>query len=68
MKGLPIEVLFNEINEALEKGVAEANKTITNSTTVQPLRDVLLHTGEMYAGYIGKTIIEVFKKYTEEGK
>lgn len=28
MKGLPIEFLFNEINEALEKGVAEANKMV----------------------------------------
>ena len=65
MRALPKETLFYEINEALEKGVAEAKKMIINSTTVQPLCDILVHTGEVYAGHIGKAICEVFMKYTE---
>lgn len=68
MKEIPIEVLFNEINQALENGLAKANEVITNSTTVLDFREILLHTNEMCAGYIGKAICEVFKKYTEEGK
>ena len=68
MKELQIEVLFNEIAQALEKGVAEANEKIINSTKNLDFRDVLVHTGEMYAGHIGKNICEIFKKYTEEVK
>lgn len=58
--------IFEEVMQALEKGVAEANKTILDKTRI--FTEELICTGEMYAGHIGKSICEVFKKYESEEK
>lgn len=58
--------IFKEVMQALEKGVAEANKTILDKTRI--FTEELICTGEMYAGHIGKSICEVFKKYESEGE
>lgn len=58
--------IFEEVMQALEKGVAEANKTILDKTRI--FTEELICTGEMYAGHIGKSICEVFKKYESEGE
>ena len=63
-----IETIFREILIAIETGTTEATNIVVNSTTVLDFRKILIHTGEMYAGCIGKAICEVFKKYTEEVK
>lgn len=60
------EEIFAEIMQAIEKGVAESKEKVTNSAKDFAFREVLLHTGEVYAGDIGKDICEVFKKYTTE--
>ena len=59
------EIILSEILGAIETGTAEANNKVINSTTLPDLRDVLLHTGNIYAGYIEKAVVEVIKKYTE---
>ena len=59
--------IFEKVTQAIKKGTVEANQKIINSTTVLDFREILMHTGEMYAGYIGKSICEVFKKYESEG-
>lgn len=58
--------IFEETMQAIEKGVAEGSEKIINSLTNEGLRALLIPTGEAYAGYIGKAICEVFKKYTED--
>lgn len=58
--------IFEEVMQALEKGIAEANKTILDKTRI--FTEELICTGEMYAGHIGKSICEVFKKYESEGE
>ena len=56
--------IFADVMIAIEKGVAEANKIITDKA---PTAKELLHpTGGMYAGCIGKSICGVFKKYESE--
>ena len=62
------EELFNNIMNALEKGVEEANDVVKNSTIDSEFRAVLLHAGEMYAGHIGKAICDVFRGCTEDRK
>lgn len=62
------EKILSEILEAIEIGTAEANNKVVNSTTNLDFRDLLVHTGEMYAGCVGMAIAEVIKKYTEEVK
>ena len=62
------EEIFAEVMQAIEKGVAEAKEKVTNSEKDFAFRDVLLHTGELYAGNIGKDICEVFKNYTQKSE
>lgn len=62
------KVIFVGTLEAIEKGIAEANERVERSTINLDFREVLVHTGEMYAGHIGLAITEVFRKYTEEEK
>lgn len=59
------EKILAEIFEAIEIGTKEGNTKVVNSTTNLDFREVLLHTGEMYAGCIGMAICKVIKKYTE---
>lgn len=59
------ENMVREILVAIETGTAEANNKVVNSTTNLDFRDLLVHTGEMYAGCIGMAVCEVIKKYTE---
>lgn len=59
------EKILSEILEAIEIGTENANNKVVNSTTNLGLRDLLVHTGEMYAGCVGMAIVEVIKKYTE---
>ena len=58
------ETMIREIIVAIETGTAEANDKVINSTTNLDFRDLLVHTGEMYAGCIGMAICQVIKKYT----
>lgn len=58
--------IFEEIVKAIEKGVAEGHERVGKSD-VKHLRDLIIGTGEGYAGYIGMAICEVFKKYESEG-
>jgi hypothetical protein len=60
------EKILSEILEAIEIGTENANNKVVNSTTNLGLRDLLVHTGEMYAGSIGMAICEVIKKYIGE--
>ena len=60
-----IENMAKEILVAIETGIAEANKKVPHTTNALGLRDLLVHTGEMYAGCIGMAICKVIKKYTE---
>ena len=60
-----IENMLREILEAIEIGTEKAKNRVENSVTNLDLRDVLMHTGEVYAGCIGLAICEVIKKYTE---
>lgn len=60
-----IEEFSTEILQAIEKGVANANETVIKSTKNLDLRALIMHTGEMYAGHIGKAICEIIKKHTE---
>ena len=62
-----IEEIFIEVMQAIEKGVAEGHERVGKSD-VKHLRDLIIGTGEAYAGYIGMAICEVFKKYTEGEK
>ncbi len=57
--------IFVDVMEAVEKAIAEANKTITDKTSPH-ISEILVSTGQMYAGHIGKSICEVFKKYESE--
>ena len=59
------ENMVREILIAIEKGTKDANDRVITNTTLPDFREVLLHTGNMYAGCIGKAICEVIKKYTE---
>jgi hypothetical protein len=58
--------ILEDVMCAIENGVAEANKLITDSTS--QLSDMLIGTGEMYAGHIGKAIVDVFRKYGNEDR
>ena len=60
------EKILSEILEAIEIGTENANNKVVNSTTNLGLRDLLVHTGEIYAGGIGMAICQVIKKYTGE--
>ena len=59
--------IFEEVMQASESGVADAEGTVNRSTKRFAFREVLLHTGRMYSGHIGKAICEVFKRYESEG-
>lgn len=63
-----IETMVREILVAIETGTTEATNKVVNSTKVLDFREILIHTGNMYAGCIGKAICEVIKKYTVEVK
>jgi hypothetical protein len=60
------EKILSEILEAIEIGTENAHNKVVNSTTNLGLRDLLVHTGEIYAGCIGMAICEVIKKYIGE--
>ena len=55
-----------EIMRAIQTGVAETEKTITEHTTQLDFRRVLLKTGTLYELNIKEAVYKVFKKYTEE--
>ena len=57
-----------EIMSAIQDGVAETAKTITENTNQLEFRTVLLKTGTLYEMNIKEAVNNVFKKYTEEGK
>lgn len=54
-----------EIMRAIQTGVAETEKFITENTTQLDFRRVLLKTGTLYALNIKEAVNNVFKKYTE---
>lgn len=59
-----IETIFDETMQAIEKGIAEANEATSNKTQIEDIKSLLICTGQIYAGYIGKSICQVFKKHT----
>ena len=58
--------IFEEIVQAIEKGVAEANKKVDITAVTLDIKRISSCVGKMYAGYIGMSICQVFKKYTGE--
>lgn len=59
------ENMVREILIAIEKGTEEADDRVITKTTLLNFREILLRTGNMYAGCIGMAICKVIKKYTE---
>ena len=55
-----------EVMKAIQDGVAETEKTITENTTQLEFRTVLLKTGTLYEMNIKEAVNNVFKKYTQE--
>ena len=68
MKEVNGDKFWIEIMKAIQDGVAETAKTITENITQSEFRTVLLKTGTLYEMNIKEAVNDVFKKYTEEGK
>ena len=57
--------IFEGVMQAIEDGTKTATSTLKQSVTTH--EKLLVSTGEMYGGFIGKAICQFFKKYESEG-
>ena len=57
--------IFEGVMQAIEDGTKNATSTLKQSVTTH--EKLLVSTGEMYGGFIGKAICQFFKKYESEG-
>lgn len=57
--------IFDGVMQAIEEGTKNATSTLKQSVTTH--EKLLVSTGEMYSGFVGKAICQFFKKYESEG-
>jgi hypothetical protein len=57
--------IFDGVMQAIEEGTKNATSTLKQSITTH--EKLLVSTGEMYSGFVGKAICQFFKKYESEG-
>lgn len=57
--------IFEGVMQAIEEGTKNATSTLKQSITTH--EKLLVSTGEMYSGFVGKAICQFFKKYESEG-
>lgn len=57
--------IFEGVMQAIEEGTKNATSTLKQSITTH--EKLLVSTGEMYSGFVGKAIYQFFKKYESDG-